>query len=102
MHGLGKRLTLYASSRDKAILASKRFLYKLRRAGEGGKNLVVLNGLDSIDASLVDTDFLAHSYIADSGRLLGDLHALVNANAPPPRFGIAPRKGGGWMFLKQA
>jgi esterase/lipase superfamily enzyme len=102
MQGLGKRLTLYASSRDKAIRASKRFLYKLRRAGEGGRNLVVLNGLDSIDASLVDTDFLAHSYIADSGRLLGDLHALVNANEPPPRFGIAARNGGGWMFMRQA
>jgi esterase/lipase superfamily enzyme len=102
MQGLGKRLTLYASSRDKAILASKLFLFKLRRAGEGGRNLVVLKGLDSIDASLVDTDFLAHSYIADSGRLLGDLHALVNANSPPPRFGIAARGGGGWMFLKQA
>jgi len=102
MQGLGKRLTLYASSRDKAIRASKKFLFKLRRAGEGGRNLVVLNGLDSIDASLVDTDFLAHSYIADSGRLLGDLHALVNGNSPPPRFGIAARTGGGWMFLKQA
>jgi esterase/lipase superfamily enzyme len=102
MNGLGKRVTLYGSSRDKAIRASKKFLYQQLRAGEGGHNLVVIQGIDSVDASLLNTDFLSHSYIADSSRLLADMHALVSDNTPPAeRFGIVARSGGGWMFEKQ-
>jgi len=102
IHGAGKRLTLYGSSQDKAILASKKF-HRAPRAGDGGPNLVVTADVDSIDASDLDTDFLSHSYIANHSVLLTDLRSLMTADEPPAkRQYIKKRKGGGWRFQPQS
>ena len=82
------RVTLYASSADKALAASRSF-HDFTRAGESGLSLIVASGLDTIDASTVETDFLGHSYFGSSDTVLRDLFDLVRYNASPDdRFAL--------------
>jgi esterase/lipase superfamily enzyme len=59
----GDRITMYASSRDRAIKLSKS-VHGYARAGEAGGALVVVPGVDTIDATTVSTDFFSHSYFS--------------------------------------
>ena len=68
--------TLYASSRDRALLMSRAF-HNYQRLGETQPDLLVATELDTIDASLVDTSLLGHSYIGDVQSIVSDLHDLV-------------------------
>jgi esterase/lipase superfamily enzyme len=68
--------TLYASSRDRALLVSRCF-HNYQRLGEAQPDLVLANGLETIDASLVDTSLLGHSYIGDVQSIVSDLHDLL-------------------------
>jgi esterase/lipase superfamily enzyme len=77
-----ERTTLYASSKDWALYASKR-VHGYPRAGEGGEGLVVLPNIDTVDASAVDTSLLGHSYVGDSGTVLVDLAELLHEAKPP-------------------
>jgi esterase/lipase superfamily enzyme len=82
--GLAGRVTLYISSRDRA-LALSRNLHDGPRAGEPEGGLLGLGGIDTIDASAVSTDFMGHDYYAESDTLLTDLHCLLGAGTPPER-----------------
>ncbi len=68
--------TLYASSADYALKASKHFA-GYRRAGDTAGGVTLVPGLDTIDASNLSTDFIGHSYYADSASVLGDLRSLI-------------------------
>ena len=81
--GKGPRVTLYASSRDKALMASRDVHGGYRRLGESGDNLVIMKGLDTVDASMVSTEFLGHSYFGDSGTVLSDLKYVIRKSLPP-------------------
>jgi esterase/lipase superfamily enzyme len=81
--GKGPRVTLYASSKDKALMASRDVHGGYRRLGESGENLVVMKGLDTVDASMVSTEFLGHSYFGDSGTVLSDLKYVIRKSLPP-------------------
>lgn len=76
---LGAPITLYVSSNDKALAASKK-LHGGARLGESGDNLVVLNGIETIDASNVDTDFIGHSYYGDRRGILADMWYMFNGD----------------------
>ncbi|MDH0630917.1 alpha/beta hydrolase [Pseudomonas mosselii] len=78
----GRSFTLYASSNDKALMASK-MIHGYSRAGESGKGIVVLDGMDTIDASSVDTDLVGHSYFGDARTIISDMHYLVRGTTPP-------------------
>ena len=69
-------ITLYVSDRDKALRASEK-LHRYPRAGQT-RDLVVLAGMDTIDASLVDTDFLGHAYFVQNRALLTDIAYIFN------------------------
>jgi esterase/lipase superfamily enzyme len=79
----GPRFTLYASSNDKALAASRDVHGGYRRLGESGSNIVVMPGLDTVDASTVDTEFLGHSYYGDSGTVVSDLKYVIRKSLPP-------------------
>jgi esterase/lipase superfamily enzyme len=82
---LSGRITLYESSKDKAIQASK----KIHGNPRAGEPLLVIPGLDTIDASAIDTDFLGHSYFSDNWPLLSDIHSILFKDDPPAeRFGL--------------
>jgi esterase/lipase superfamily enzyme len=99
--GKAERVTLYASSGDKALMASKA-VHGYPRAGESGVNLVVVDAVDTIDASAVDTSLLGHSYYGDNRSVVADLFDLIRrGSAPTDRFGLKPMKRYGlpyWLF----
>jgi len=92
---LSGRITLYESSRDLALLASK----KIHGNPRAGEPLLVLPGLDTIDASAIDTDFLGHSYFSDTWPLLSDIHSILFEDQPPERrFGLMAQENPGGRY----
>jgi esterase/lipase superfamily enzyme len=69
-------ITLYASDDDKALTLSRLIHNNEARAGQGGAGLVVLPGIETIDATGVSTDFLGHSYFASESSVVSDLYYL--------------------------
>lgn len=84
----GRPITLYASAHDLALLASKR-VHGYPRAGDAGAGLVVMPGIETIDASQVDTSLLGHSYFAETGSVLSDIYYLIrDGQRADRRFGL--------------
>ncbi|MCL4698122.1 MAG: alpha/beta hydrolase, partial [Burkholderiaceae bacterium] len=102
--GKGPRVTLYASSNDKALVASRKVHGGYKRLGESGDGIVVMNGLDTVDASNVSTEFLGHSYFGDSSTVMSDLIYVIQKSLPPQertRFALEPVRaaiGQYWRF----
>lgn len=86
-------VTLYASSNDEALIASKK-VNGAPRAGVSGAGLVVIKGMETIDATNVDTNLfwgLRHAYIADDRNVLSDLYYLiVRGFRASSRYGLDP------------
>lgn len=97
-------VTLYASSNDRALAASKA-VHGAPRAGDGGQSLIVAPGLETIDATGMDTSLLGHSYFAETTSVLGDLYYLIrNGTRPDDRFGLNRMEtsaGKYWIFKKR-
>ena len=96
-----ERVTLYASSNDKTMMASK-VIHKYPRAGESGVHLVVMDSIDTVDATAVDTSLLGHSYYGDNRSVMTDIFELIRrGTAPVDRFGMKGMKRYGvpyWVF----
>ena len=71
-----KRVTLYASSNDEALVLSKQ-VHGYPRAGDTGEGLVVIPGIETIDVSAVDTSLLGHNYYGDNATVISDMIDLV-------------------------
>jgi esterase/lipase superfamily enzyme len=100
------RVTLYASSRD-AALGIAHQVAGYPRAGQAGPGILVLPGMQTIDASDVETDILGlrHSYFADNQTVLSDLYNLIRGRAPEDRFGLVSADspaGKYWRFRPAA
>jgi len=97
--GRAERFTLYGSSRDRAVLAS-RIVHVRPRAGESADAMAVTPGIDSIDAAAMDTSLLPPAGGLLS--ILGDISALLSDGLPPDlRTGLAAREGPAgrsWVF----
>jgi esterase/lipase superfamily enzyme len=94
-----KRFTLYASSDDWALKVSRE-LNDFVRLGEAGGTLVIIPGLDTVDASGIDTNELGHSYY-HCKKLMDDLGQLMAKELTPlERHLLDRRKGelGYWAF----
>lgn len=98
-----KNVTLYASSNDRALSASKS-LHGYPRAGDSGTGLVIIKGMDTIDASNVDTSLLGHSYYGDVRTIIDDMHYLIQQSLPVDQraglssIGREPNKY--WLFKR--
>ena len=80
------RVTLYASSNDEALIASKA-VHGYRRAGDSGDDVVVVPGVDTVDVSSIDTSLLGHCYYGDNSTVLADLFELIQDSKPPDQRG---------------
>lgn len=89
--------TLYASSRDRALLIS-RYFHNYQRLGETEPDLIVATGMDTIDASLVDTSLLGHSYIGDVQSIVSDLHDLVVGGKQAAQRGLDSLQRGDFTY----
>lgn len=73
-----KPITLYVSADDVALQASHK-VHGNPRAGDAGQGLVLVNGVETIDASGVDTSFLSHSYFADTHTIIEDILEMIKS-----------------------
>lgn len=78
---VARRVTLYASSNDQALLASTK-IHGYDRAGLSGPNLVVTPGCDTVDVSPIDTSLIGHSYYGDNPLMIRDLAAVIGLDLP--------------------
>ena len=93
-------VTLYASSEDLALAAS-RLVHGHRRAGDSGDGMLLLAGVETSDATGVDTGFLKHSYFAERRSALSDMFYLIHNNARADQRFLDPvdtPKGRYWTF----
>ena len=99
----GRPVTLYASSSDLALLASKK-VHGYARAGDAGQGLVVVPGIETIDATAVDTSFVGHSYFAETRSILSDMFYLIRDDQrADQRFGLQSLSAEGgryWAFKR--
>ena len=73
-----KPITLYVSADDLALKASK-LLHGNDRAGDAGEKMVLVNGIETIDATGIDTSFLSHSYFADTNSIISDIFDIIQS-----------------------
>ena len=96
-------VTVYASSNDRALMASKAF-HGYPRAGETGDGLVVVKGVETVDASEVSGGLLGHSYFAEDRRIMEDIFELLQTGQRADnRFALKPLEVNGaryWTFRK--
>jgi esterase/lipase superfamily enzyme len=96
-----RRITLYASSKDLALYASRQFNSGDSRAGDAGDDLVVVPGIETIDASAGDCSLLGHCYYGDSVSVLRDIEHLLKDEPAQARPFLYPRNYKGltyWLF----
>lgn len=78
---MSARITLYASSNDAPLWASRQ-LSGYPRLGEGGELLTVIEGMETIDvSSLGRYQFTGHEYFYFHPRVKADLVELLSSNA---------------------
>lgn len=81
----GTRFTLYASSKDEALMMSRELHGGYRRLGESGPNIFLMKGIDTVDASTVDTGLVGHSYYGDNGTVMSDMKYVIRQSLPPEK-----------------
>lgn len=96
-----EKTTLYASSKDVALILSKIFNRALR-LGDSFR-MTVLPDMDSVDVSSVDSSLLGHSYYGSNEELIHDIAELLGGRKAEERPWLRPARTpeGGlfWMFL---
>jgi esterase/lipase superfamily enzyme len=90
------RATLYSSSTDVALVASKVF-HTYPRLGEAPPDRIV-DGIDTVDASAIRRDFLGHSYFGDSSTLIRDLFLLLKQGLDPAARYLQPHPLGMFQY----
>ncbi len=100
----GRQVTLYASSRDRALELSEQ-LHDYPRAGDAGSDVVVFPGIDTVDATDIDTSFLGHNYYGENQTIMSDVRELISADTPVAnRPGIEPvasESGNYWRLVPE-
>ena len=88
IRGLGKGMTLYVSSSDIALKASRIYSSTIRAGDVPEQGPIIIKGMDTIDVSKVSTSWfsLNHSIYADSGKILGDITKLMLSQIRPPNL----------------
>lgn len=77
-----RNTTLYANEDDRALMTSRKVHGGYPRAGDAGENLVLMQGIDTIDATGSDSSLLRHSYFAEATNILEDIKELINLARP--------------------
>lgn len=98
--GARNPVTLYASSQDLALAASKA-VHGYARAGDSGAGMLIVAGVETIDATGVDTSFMKHSYFAEKRSALSDMFYLIRNHARADQRFLEPvdtAAGRYWTF----
>ena len=86
----GTRTTLYASSSDIALKASK-VMHGFRRAGETTGGVVIYPGIETIDASSASAALrgFGHFYVVDSPSVMKDIRSIIERRGPAKMRGLS-------------
>lgn len=89
------RTTIYASSGDIALIASK-VVHGFRRVGESEGGVQVFKGFDTIDASEASsaTRNFGHSYVVDNTSVINDVGAIIGKHLPAKARGLTEISSG--------
>lgn len=96
----GARVTVYASASDKALHASE-MVNGMARLGDARRGLVVLDAMETVDATKVNTSFLGHSAYGDNRIVIADMHEFLVKGWPAARrYQLQPARAvqGAWEF----
>jgi esterase/lipase superfamily enzyme len=91
-------VTSYASKNDRALWISSR-LHRANRVGFIAEEPFEIDGMETIDATAVDTSLLGHSYFSSERSVLTDLGLLLREGLTAERRGLRrhpPKKY--WIF----
>lgn len=75
---LKKPITLYTSTKDLALTVSRQ-VNGASRLGDANYP-VIIDGIEMVDASSVDTSFLGHSYYGENTSVISDIVCLMHKN----------------------
>lgn len=95
-----KRMTLYTSKTDLALIAS-RYFNNGSRLGDSGEQVVTYPGIDTIDATTIDSSLLGHSYYGSNITVLTDVGHLLRNEPLAQRVYLRPVQDGEqsyWTF----
>ncbi len=86
--GSANQISLYTSANDNVLEFSSTLRNSRPRAGEAGDNLVIVDGINTIDASKTNDGFsrflnLGHSYYGE--KLIVDLHYVIKNSLNPDK-----------------
>jgi esterase/lipase superfamily enzyme len=86
----GTQTTVYASSSDLALMASKA-VNGYRRVGESADGVLVFPGMETVDASRAATTVreFGHSYLTDSAEVLKDIQSILRLKLRASQRGLA-------------
>ena len=94
-------ITLYASSEDIPLKVSREVHAGYPRAGDAGESLVVLDGVETIDATNVGNGFLDHSYYAEERPVISDIfNILHHSMRASDRAGLTEIQTGDGVYWK--
>ncbi|MEX0791997.1 MAG: alpha/beta hydrolase [Pirellulaceae bacterium] len=100
---LSNHVTLYASQNDLALKAS-RAVNGYPRAGDTGLGIMIVDGIDTVDVTDIDTSFVGHAYYGDNTSVISDIFALIHhAQFPHQRSwlrNVTSHNGPYWLFEK--
>lgn len=95
--GKAERYSMYVSAKDAALILSNR-LQKGNRVGSARDDIVIVDGVDTIDASTIDTSVLGHSYYGDERELIMDIYNIIKNDIPPNRRNYTERNRSGMTY----
>jgi esterase/lipase superfamily enzyme len=97
----GTNIVLYSSNSDQALWTSRQ-LHGYLRAGDSAEGVLIVDGIDTIDAAGIDTSLLGHSYFAGTRAVLADIGSVIaTGHRADQRKGLKLLKGGlgkYWQF----
>jgi esterase/lipase superfamily enzyme len=96
---LSSHVTLYVSADDFALKQSRR-LAGYPRAGQGGEDRLLIEGVDTIDCTGLDAGFLAHSYYAENRSVIDDVSEVIRGAAVSERKGLTAQQAAGGKFYR--
>lgn len=91
------KLTMYASSDDTALKLSQS-IHGNSRLGLSGASLLVMQGMDTVNASGIDTSMLGHGYYGSHKVVVTDIFNLVIKGLEPVKRELIPGPLGEWDF----
>jgi esterase/lipase superfamily enzyme len=98
--GSTELLTLYASSKDVAITTSKNLVHDAPRVGSGPPSVVLVPGVDYVDASTMDTDLIGHGYFAENKQLIDDIFLVLKYGMRANMRNLAVQRAGDGVFYR--